>query len=79
MTHRTRAVSASRGQGLEQGPAAGWGGVSGKRGVRFGLLPQRGPPARLLPPAPAQPQKPSLGRDLLREMPAKRWSPVMRQ
>lgn len=56
MTHRTRAVSASRGQGLEQGPAAGWGGVSGKRGVRFGLLPQRGPPARLLLPSPRNPR-----------------------
>lgn len=76
MTHRTRAVSTRRGRGLEQGPAAGWGGVSGKRGARFGLLPQQGPPARLLPPSA---QEPSLGRDLLREMPAKRWSPVMRQ
>lgn len=61
----------------QEGGKLGWDEAVRDEGAQFSVAAAAGPsrPACSLPSA----EKPMLGRDLPREMPAKRWSPVMRQ
>lgn len=59
----------------QEGGKLGWG--AGSTGSAISVAAAAGPSGPACSPPSAE--KPVLGRDLPREMPAKRWSPVMRQ